>query len=266
MQSIKHLPLTILLGILLLAGCEKVIEVDLNSASPKYVIEAVVTDGQGPQQVRITQTKNFDENNDFEGVGTAQVTIADDAGNSSLLSYTGGGLYETTALAGVPGRTYYLTVNAGEETFTATSAMPEPVALDSLYIEEFTTFGDPVKIPYISYNDPPVIRNYYRYLLYVNNVRAKSIYINTDDRNNGSPVERPLPYFEGGDEDRLKAGDIITVEMQSIEQAVYDYFFSLDQTIEQDAATPANPVSNITGGALGYFSAHSTQTATLEVE
>jgi hypothetical protein len=103
-------------------------------------------------------------------------------------------------------------------------------------------------------------------LLYVNDIRAKSIYINTDERNNGNKAERALPYFEGGDENRLKAGDVIRVEMQSIERAVYDYFFSLDQTIEQDAATPANPVSNIAGGALGYFSAHSMQTATLVVE
>jgi hypothetical protein len=147
MQFIKHLPLTIVLGILLLPACEKVIEVDLNSASQKFVIEAVVTDGPAPQQVRVTQTKNFDENNDFSGVSTAEVTIADDTGNSTLLSYSGGGLYETTELAGVPGRTYYLTVNANGETFTATSTMPAPVAIDSLYVEEFTTFGDPVKIP-----------------------------------------------------------------------------------------------------------------------
>jgi hypothetical protein len=253
---------------LLFTSCEKVIDVDLNAASPKYVIEGVVTDGSGPHYVRITQTKNFDENNDFEGVSPAVVTLADDAGNTETLAYTGGGVYRTAALVGTPGSTYYLKIQVGGETFTAESAMPGLVSPDSIYLEEFTTFGDPIKIPYVVYQDPPGVRNFYRHLLYVNNVRAESLYISTDARNDGYQVERALPLFGGDDEDveEIKKGDRIRVEMQSIGKEVYDYFFSLDQTISQSAATPANPVSNIRGGALGYFSAHSVKTITTVVE
>ncbi|AHM61126.1 hypothetical protein D770_14360 [Flammeovirgaceae bacterium 311] len=265
MHYIKQLCITAVVGVLLTA-CEKVIEVDLNSASPRYVIEGIVTDGTGPHQVRITQTKNFDESNTFDGIDFAEVIISDNAGNSEILAYAGDGIYQTSTLEGVPGRIYALRASIDGETFTSVSAMPEPAVFDSLYIETFTTFRDPVKIPYISYSDTPGLKNYYRHILYINGLRAPSIYINTDERNDGGQLERALPYFRGNEEDRLKAGDVVTVELQTIERAVYDYFFSLDQTIEQDAATPANPVSNITGGALGYFSAHSVQSNTVVVE
>ena len=266
MPYIKHLFITTITCILLFSSCERVIDVDLNSASPKYVIEGSITDAPGPHKVRITQTKNFDENNTFEGISNAEVTITDNAGNTETLAYTDGGEYQTVALEGVPGRTYSLIIRVAGNTFTAESTMPGPVSFDSLYVEEFKTFGESFKIPYVRYSDPPGIRNFYRHILYINNARAQSIYIGTDERKDGLQIERALPYFRGSEEDRLKAGDAVRVEVQVIERAVYDYFFSLDQTIDQDAATPANPISNIRGGALGYFSAHSEKTKTIVVE
>lgn len=267
MHYIKHLPFIAIICVLLFSACEKVIDVDLNSASPKYVIEGIVTDGQSPQSVKITRTKNFDENNDFEGVDFAEVSIADDAGNSATLTYAGDGVYKTTALSGIPGKTYLLTINVGGETFTAASTMPEAAIFDSLYMEERTTFGDTVKVPHIKFSDPsPGKRNYYRHSIFINNTKLPNIIIGTDEGRDGQQSQRRLPVFRGGEEEALEAGDTVRVEIQSIGKEVYEYFFSLDQTISQDAATPANPVSNITGGALGYFSAHSVQAKTIVVE
>lgn len=265
MKPVKNISFLALACLLLFGACERVIDVDLNTASPRYVIEGTVTDGPGPHQVRITQTKNFDESNYFDGIGTAEVIIADDEGNSEILPYVRNSIYETTELWGVPGRTYTLTVNVGGETFTAACSMPAAVNFDSLYIQSISGFSNEFKIPYASYQDLPESRSYYRHILYVNERKFSSIFISRDERNDGSLIERALPFF-GSDEDRLSTGDIVKVEMQTIDRSIYDYFFSLDQTISQDAASPANPVSNISGGALGYFSAHSVQTKTLEVD
>src|SRR4051812_39625070 len=49
-------------------GCEKVIEVNLNDAEKKYVIEAVLTDQANSCKVLLTQTKNFSDDNTFDGV------------------------------------------------------------------------------------------------------------------------------------------------------------------------------------------------------
>jgi hypothetical protein len=61
------------------------------------------------------------------------------------------------------------------------------------------------------------------------------------------PIENKIP---------IHSGDQLCVELQCIDRGVFDYYNTLQQTVEQSSATPANPASNITGGALGYFSAH----------
>jgi hypothetical protein len=48
---------------------------------------------------------------------------------------------------------------------------------------------------------------------------------------------------------------VVNIEMQCIDKNVYDYFFAIASVIQGQSATPANPVNNISGGALGYFSA-----------
>ncbi|MFT2008386.1 DUF4249 domain-containing protein [Pontibacter sp. 13R65] len=249
----------------LLSACERVIDVDLNAASARYVIEGNITNGDNPGQVKISRTKNFDENNVFEGVSNAVVTVSDNAGNTETLTQQSPGVYAISSLAGVPGRSYHLVVTIGDETFSAVSTMPEPVPFDSLYVEELTTFGEPMWIPYAQYNDPAGVPNFYRYELYINNQKVKSVYISSDQYTDGRLVRRSLPRF-GDDEGDIKVGDHILVEMQSIDSAVYNYFYSLEQTIGQNAAAPGNPVSNITGGALGYFSAHTVQRKSTVVE
>jgi hypothetical protein len=54
--------------------------------------------------------------------------------------------------------------------------------------------------------------------------------------------------------------------MESVDSGVYTYLRTLQQTINQNSATPANPLSNITGGALGYFSAYSYSSQTVIIQ
>jgi hypothetical protein len=46
----------------------------------------------------------------------------------------------------------------------------------------------------------------------------------------------------------------------SVDQGVYTYFYTLNQNTGRNSGAPANPVSNITNGALGYFNAYSVTT------
>jgi len=56
-------------------------------------------------------------------VSTGQVFNAL-AGNRELLAGRGNGMYKTSVLAGVEGRTYTLNVVIGEQVYTAQSRMP----------------------------------------------------------------------------------------------------------------------------------------------
>jgi len=46
--------------------------------------------------------------------------------------------------------------------------------------------------------------------------------------------------------------------MQCIDKNIFRYFTTLTE-VQENSTTPANPDSNISGGVLGYFSAHTSQ-------
>jgi hypothetical protein len=57
----------------------------------------------------------------------------------------------------------------------------------------------------------------------------------------------------------LQSGDTLEVKMYCVDKNIYNYFFSLGQITGNNSfnsASPANPNSNLSNGALGYFSAH----------
>jgi hypothetical protein len=73
--------------------------------------------------------------------------------------------------------------------------------------------------------------------------------------------------FENDTENKalnFKKGDKLTAIMHCVDPAVYTYLFSLFGANGSDnGAAPSNPLSNISGGALGFFSAHTVQEKTL---
>ena len=96
-----------------LASCQKVINIDLNSVSPTIVIVGNLNDQPGPYTVTLNQTVNFSQPNTFPTVDGAFVTIADNAGTiDTLFETTTLGTYHTKKIMGVPGRTYTLSVTS----------------------------------------------------------------------------------------------------------------------------------------------------------
>jgi hypothetical protein len=69
------------------------------------------------------------------------------------------------------------------------------------------------------------------------------------------------------DSSYLNTGDLLNVKMFSIDENVYNYFLQLRQSSGTGAfnstASPANPATNISAGALGYFSSHTTQSQSI---
>jgi hypothetical protein len=258
-----------ILFILILPSCEKVIDIDLNTAEKKYVIEGKITDQTGTAKVSISQTKNFDENNNFPGISGATVTIRENGGTAITLTETSQGVYEAPSLAGTSGREYLLTVTVGGKTFTASSRMPQKINLDTIYITDELIFTATRKIANAEITDPVGLGNNYRFIQYVNGKKEDQIIIRNDEYSDGRRIVNKLFYFSEDDDTtrNIKSGDQVVVDMLCIDWNMYKYWFSLDRssTGGSGQATPSNPVSNIQGGALGYFSAHTLQTKTMVV-
>lgn len=240
-------------------SCEKVIDIKLNEAESKYMIESELDDSNKPYYVKISQTISFSSSNDFPKISGALVIISDQAGSADTLKETSQGRYEGNKLLRKQGVTYRLSVKVRDKEFTATSTMPTKVNLDSLSVNELVFFGSKSKVVVPKYRDPLGKGNNYRFVQYINSVRSKAIFVQNDQQNDGGVNSVPL---RGGDEEK-KADDWVEVEMQCIDSQVYLYFFSLDQLSgggPNSSATPTNPTTNISGGALGYFSAYTSQT------
>lgn len=253
----------------LFTSCEKVIDISLNDAEKKYVVEAVVTDEAGSAKVLITQTKNFSDNNEFAGVSGAVVTISDNDGNSTLLPEATAGVYQSADVTGVSGKKYSLKVEVDGNVFTASSTMPAKVNMDTLYVKGEFIFGEMRNLTNVEFDDPAGLGNSYRFILYVNGAKRNPIYVRNDEYTDGNFTNVRL--FAGGDDDdkAIKQGDTVSADMLCIDAAVYKYWYSFETsgaTGGSNTASPANPVTNIEGGALGYFSAHTVQTKTVVVQ
>lgn len=254
MKKLNHL-LLILFAVMATA-CEKVIDIDLNEKDPKIVIEGIIDNQPGPYYVRITTSVNYDESNEFPPISGASVIVTDNLGGVDTLKEIYPGIYETVSTTGVPGHTYSLNIYTPDgKNFTSVCKMPDLVPFDSLKLDSLEFFGEMAYsfTPY--YLDPSVMGNRYRMILkrYLYGERDNSDDLFDDRFNNGVTNTRPVfNDFE------LFPGDTVRLIKQDVDQVIYDYFNTLN--LVDDGNTPANPPSNISNGALGYFSAQTTQT------
>lgn len=254
-----------------ICSCTKVIDLHLGNNTGKLVIEANLTNENGQQTILLSENVPVSNTNTYPPVTGATVTVADQAGNNYPFTEGPNGTYTVNTLAGVPGNTYTMTVVTGSKTYTAKSVMPEVIPLDSLTSknDEFNT-KDHKKIITVHYHDPAGVVNQYRFVMFVNNVQVKNIYAFNDDFNDGRDVSIDLRTYNSNDKDfGIYAGDSVRVEMQSIDKSIYTYWFTLMQQGDNGpggGVTPSDPSTNITPTALGYFSAHTTQSSTIVVK
>jgi len=255
----QHLVI-ILIMIGITSACQKVINIDLNSAAPQIVIIGTVTDQTGPYTVTLSQTVNFSDDNIFPAVSGAKVIISDNVGNAETLVETSAGNYTSSTIQGVAGRTYSISVTSNGKSYNAISTMPSAVAIDSLTIDStgskggFGKSGTKNKSVNVLFRDPSGVANYYRFVEIVNGIQKNDFFITSDKFKDGANVNYNISIRDS----TLYSGDSVTVILQSIDVNVYEYFRTLLQTSTGSGlqtSTPGNPTTNLSNNALGYFSA-----------
>ena len=255
-----------LLTALLASACKKVIDVDLKNVAPQIVIEGNITDAGGAYEVKISKTVDFSADNVFPPVTNAVVTITDSTMNrSEQLQEADSGLYLTNTIIGVPHHTYGLVVDVDGQRYTASSTMPSRVPLDSITFAENVNFNNQLEInAVVNFRDPVGLGNYYMFTEYDNDKLIPDIFVFEDRLSDGRYIQDPL----FNDSSYLQKGDTLVLTMDCIDQNIYNYFYTLMNVTGNSnfqSVTPANPVGNLSNGALGYFSAHTTQRAAITV-
>ena len=245
-------------------ACEKVIELELNEAEQRIVVEAVLKDSPGNNYILLSKTSAVYTDQTFDKISGADVRVKDMNGNEFVFPEDPGipGRYHNPIFAVLPENDYALTIVAEGETITSTCHSFAKPVIDSLvyYPSPFSVVtGDTVyMVDYYSVDNVNEV-NHYRVRIWINGEEIREfLYIGNDDFING--VSYNAPFF-GAD---AEPGDHILVELITLDKANYTYLYTM-QSNESNSTAPANPTSNLEGNAIGYFGAFSTDTMTIVI-
>lgn len=263
MTSLKPI-YTLLLCSLALCACEKVIDIELNSADSLIVIEARINELPGMTTVSVSKTIDYFKPEFPEAVTDAKVELFDDAKIIGTFIHAGNGEYELQDFAAQYGVNYRLRVESSGEIHEATVQMPYPVPIDKVVVKSTEDMR-------FFFNDPADQVNYYRVLLISDNELISddmggpgNSNLIADEFLNGNYVEHAMEI----EEETAQSGDSIVLVLRSINPEAYRYYITLENALGEGdpfAVAPANPASNWSNGALGYLEASSSDYALVVV-
>jgi hypothetical protein len=255
-------------------GCEDVIDLPLRDASPQIVIEGHLSERIGWSYFRISRTTSFYTPAATAPVSDAFIIVSDSSGRADTLreSSVEDGLYLFRTLAIQSGQLYTANVSVDGKTYTATTSAAQFIMIDSL--DAVYQPGGGVGLDeeegyrlHVYFQDRVGMPDYARIVPYRNNRRLGDIYLYDGRFSDGNPIN--YEYF-------LKVfqlGDTVLVDLYSMNRDLYDYYTTLYEVLATEEGgngfgdvTPANPNSNWSNGALGYFGAFRVSRETLVVE
>ncbi|OFY36127.1 MAG: hypothetical protein A2W91_04905 [Bacteroidetes bacterium GWF2_38_335] len=260
----KTIIFSLLAVVAVLTGCKEKIEIDLDETTSRLVIDAELTTEKKVHSVKLNMSTSYFEEGSMPTVSGALVILNDGSGDL-MLNETDPGVYSTPDdFAGIPGKTYMLTVSYDGKKYTATSVMPQVVPMDSIVFEKTTlpiqpgVIIDPAKSYYnicVYCQEPGNTKDFYMVDVIKNGVMltdtlAKKI-IMDDEVVNGS-------YLDGYRAIQINAvpGDEINFSISTIQREYFLFVYSVIQTQFSGnpfSGPPANADTNFSGGAAGFF-------------
>ena len=236
-------------------SCQKVININLNSSASKLVVEGDVNNLAGPYTFKLSRTSNYFDNSPAPAETGALVIISDNGGTQDTLHEGIPGTYSSSHLSGACGKNYSLYISSSGKQYTASQIMMDSVAIDSVsYQLRVSPRSQTAQYSVtLSFTDPLKLGNYYGFRVYHNRTIENDIMKNrliNDQLSNGDAFHM---RFRSSD---WKQNDTVRVELISFSKNAYDFYNTIKQTLEAGSpfsAPPANPVTDITNGALGFF-------------
>ena len=255
----KMLPLA---AVLLLAGCEDVITVDLDTAAPRLVIDASidwVKDTPGNEQKITLSTTTGYYSADFPSVSGAAVTVTDASATVfEFVETPGTGEYVCVNFLPVIGQTYDLKIVLNGQTYTASETLtPVPEIEDAIdQDDKGGDTGDEIEITF-HYQDDAGQANYYLNSVTQPYTPFPELEVEDDEHTNGNRMQ------ESYSSEDLKPGDQIDIRLYGISKNYYNYMYRLIAASGNDGSPfPTIPsavrgnIVNQTDGknyAFGYF-------------
>lgn len=261
---------------LLLWSCEKELDLNLPDEPSKLVVEGWIENGKNAE-VLLSHTAPYfsaiDSNSLQDFAEThAKVTLISNTENEILTlkpnqAYFPPLVYRSVEMKGETGGTYLLEVILAGDTVTATTTIPEPVSLDTVWFAVDPGLDSKGRI-WIRFTDDGHKENYYRVLYKRKGKDSQfiSAHISTfsDALFNGETVE--LGFLRGitsmialENENYFESGDTVSLKFCTIDKVQFEFW----KVYQNEVLSSANPLStsnnqlrtNIKGG-LGIWSGY----------
>lgn len=253
--------ISLLLLSISILSCTDVIEVDLEEATSRLVIDASIQWERGTQgnvqDIRISKTRNFFDN-ETRFVEGAFVRIEDELQNLFHFEQVEPGLYRTENFQPVLNRRYFLSVQIEDELYEASEILTSVSNIVTIFQSDDGGFAGGNREVRVFYDDPIDEENFYLFKFFVDFLAFPDFSIQTDEFTNGN-----VNSVSFSDED-LEVGDVVTVQHHGVSRTYYNFLFRiLSQTGDaggpfqvQPATVRGNIVNetNTTNFPFGYFS------------
>jgi hypothetical protein len=274
MESRYKIVSFLFLVVLFSSSCTKEIKMDEVKSDQQLVVEGYIEPQKNPI-VYLTKTSDFFNKIDSSTIlqyiaSYAKVSVSVD-GKTEVLTLKRYKdrfpifYYEGTEITGEIGKTYTLKIELSGKVYESTTTLTENVSLKKLFYFEATDNPEQ-KFLKISFQDPAVIKNYYR--IYTKRVGKDSdfipCYLSTfgDYGSDGKEVDFEIirsysPVVNTDNGRYFVTGDSVIVKFCTIEKKQYDYWKAIETQIAISSnpfgLSSSEPISLITNNALGVW-------------
>jgi Domain of unknown function (DUF4249) len=270
-----HKIITLLFISLLVISCEEVIDVKLDTASPKLVVNASIQWRKGTlgneQKVKLTTTTGyFDTTIPTVSGATVFITNSDNT-NFNFIETPNTGEYLCTNFIPEIDKTYVLTIVLNGQTYTATETLKSISPITRIEQNDEGGFtGNEIEIKSF-FNDPADANNYYMFK-YKSSILTIPSFEVFDDR-----------FTEGNENfglyinEDIKSGDNLDITIYGVSKRYFEYMNKLITVAGGSSGGPFSiPPATVKGNivnqtnsknyALGYFNVSETDFRNYVVE
>jgi len=263
----------LLWGVGLCFSCTAPIDISTRDGEPALVIYGYLTDESKNQNIRLSRSSPYFQEEENPVVTDAKVRVTASNGKEYTFVHDKDGYYVSQRrFAAAPDVTYRLSIEVNKDIYEVETTTLPKLPVDSITITKLNIMGFLHYSLNIHFQEPAETENYYLFKFFINdsisNEKITDLILSDDEMFNGEYLDgvsvmyfNSAADFEDTDDDwgmyLVSPGDRIRLQVLNIEKGYYQ--FLRDCRTEKRGENPffggppSNIYTNLPKGAVGYF-------------
>lgn len=227
----RYLKLTLILLSITFASCEDVIDVDVQTAPSRLIIEASLDWEKGTigneQTIKLSTSTPYFDTTTNTAVINASVKVTNDTDTTEdVFTHQGNGIYSTTTFEPIINQSYTLEVIHDGETYTANETLTSVTDITDINQSIKDGFDDEELEVNVVFTDPQEEENYYLFKFQKQGDLFPSLEEGDDEFVNGNEITWWFEKEEDDDTDKIEVllpGDVVDISFFGISEAYSNY-------------------------------------------